>query len=155
MDYGTAIVVDDSSRYRSCAYGKTISRPVPTRIRSNPKSAALTPKYQEIAQEDANMFKQQIAYLIERWTNEVEDISSFSDMVSHRDYKTVYAKGRRAIPILLNELRYRPHFWFDALQILVKANYGIDVDPVNEEDRGDLLKMANAWIVWGEQNDFI
>ena len=155
MNYGAAVVVDDSSKYRSGGYWETISRPVPTRIRSKSKASTLAPNYREVIREEAKKFRQEMKFLIERWTNEVMNISSFSDIVSHRDYITISAKGSRAIPILLNELRHRPHFWFDALQILIRANLGIDEDPVNEEDRGDLLKMAAAWIAWGEENELI
>ena len=76
-------------------------------------------------------------------------------MVSHRDYRTIMAKGAAVIPILFNELRNRPHFWFEALQVLLRANYGLIIDPVNDEDRGDLHKMAHAWVTWGEEHDFI
>ena len=155
MNYAAAIVVDDSSLCHSSGDWGNLAPPVSTRFRPKSTTSARTPNYREIVQIGAEEFKKEVKFLIERWTNEVKNISSFSDMVSHKDYKTISAKGSGVIPILLNELRHRPHFWFDALQILIKANLGIDVDPVNEEDRGDLLKMADAWLAWGEENDFI
>ena len=155
MSYTATIEVDDSCQYRSGGYWRTNVLPVPIKIIRNSMAPDYIPNYRETAQKENEKFKKEVVSLIEQWTNEVENISSFSDMVSHRDYITISAKGRRAIPILLNELRHRPHFWFDALQILIKANLGIDVDPVNVEDRGDLLKMASAWIAWGEENEYI
>ena len=155
MNYAGATVVDDSCRYRSSGNWETIIRPVPSKVRPKSNDVALVADYRETVQKEAEKFKNEMELLIKRWTNEVEDMSSFSDMVSHKDYVTISAKGSRAIPLLLNELRHRPHFWFDALQILIKANHGIDIDPVNEEDRGDLRKMAAAWVAWGEESELI
>lgn len=155
MSYAASPVIDDSSLHLSGGHWETFTRPSATIISLKLTTRAYTPDYGETAQEDAEIFRKDMKDLIEQWTKEVENISSFSDMVSHRNYQTILAKGNRAIPFLLNELRHRPHFWFDALQILIKANLLIDVDPVNEEDRGDLLKMAAAWIAWGEEKELI
>ncbi len=155
MNYAAILEVDDSSQYLSGGFWRTITRPEPAKIRTKSIAPTLVPNYRKTVQKEAENFENEVKFLIERWTNEVKNISSFSDMVSHKDYKTISAKGSGVIPILLNELRHRPHFWFDALQILIKANLGIDEDPVNEVDRGDLLKMAAAWIAWGEEYELI
>ena len=36
--------------------------------------------------------------------------------------------------------------WFWALKSLT------DVDPVSDDDRGDMVAMANAWLEWGRVN---
>ena len=154
MNYAAAIV-DDSSVFRSGLHWETTESPVPAIIRTKSTAVARAPDYRVTVQKEYKKFRKAMEFLIKRWTIEVEDMSSFSDMISHGDYKTISAKGSRAIPILLNELRHRPHFWFNALQILVKANYGIDIDPVKAEDRGNLFKMSEAWIAWGEEVDLI
>ena len=157
MSYAIAMAVDDSSQFLSDVVWRPCAEPEPTKVELKQKSAPpmVIRDYRDLLEKEVELFRQEVELLIERWTNEVEDMSSFSDMILHEDYQTIIAKGSPVIPILLNELRYRPHYWFDALHALIKANTGIDVDPVNEEDRGNLRRMANAWIAWGEENDYI
>ena len=76
-------------------------------------------------------------------------------MVSHEDYITISNKDSRAISILLNELQRKPHYWFDALQALVKKNLNLNVDPIKKEEWGDLHRMAKAWLDWGKRNGHI
>jgi hypothetical protein len=56
--------------------------------------------------------------------------------------------GKGVVPFIISELRAdgeEPDHWFWALRILT------DVDPVRPEDRGDIVKMANAWLEWAEK----
>lgn len=142
--------IEDTSKYISDAYWIQIPGPAPTVTENQP----------ELLPNDSNykineyIFKLEIMVLIERWRAEVKYMSSLSDMVSHEDYKAISSKDRRAIPILLNELRDRPHYWFDALQKLVKNNLDIVVNPVRKADRGNLPRMTDAWLKWGKRNGF-
>ncbi|MGB8412313.1 MAG: hypothetical protein WCE23_05755 [Candidatus Binatus sp.] len=54
-----------------------------------------------------------------------------------------------AIPFLLQELRHQPDHWFTALRAITDAN------PVPDEIRGNVRKMAAAWIQWGVENGHI
>ena len=56
--------------------------------------------------------------------------------------------GPRAIPLILKQLESegdQPDMWFWALRTLTNA------DPVSEADRGNIVRMANAWLEWGRQ----
>lgn len=154
MSYAQAVILDDSSHYRRANWSDS-KRPKATIVNPSPSKGSFSPNYMEDAVKADENFKHEMARLIQRWTKDIEDMSSLSDMFSHEDYKIISAKGKRAIPILLNELRQRPHFWFDALRTILKASENRDVDPVQNEDRGNVRKMAAAWIAWGEDNEYI
>ena len=158
-DYTITLPIVDSCEFFPDKFWRSndneIHSSIETKNRQESDRPEFRPNYREAVEEEAKIFKEEVRVLIERWTHEVEDMSSFSDMFSHPDYKTILAKGSKVIPVLFDELRHRPHYWFDALQILIKANHGLDVDPVNEEDRGNLLKMANAWLAWEKEFDYI
>lgn len=142
--------IEDTSKYISDSYWAQIPGPAPTVVENQPRLLSNDSNYKI----NEYIFKLEIMVLIERWRSEVKYMSSLSDMVSHEAYKAISSKDRRAIPILLNELRDRPHFWFDALQKLVKNNLNIVVNPVKKADRGNLPRMTDAWLKWGKRNGF-
>jgi len=156
MSYAnTAVLPDDSSQFLNESNWSTIKRPISTKININQSQHALNPNYKAAIRKTDESFKQLFRNHVERWVNDVKDISSFTDLVLHEDYKTISGLGPRAIPLLFRELRDRPHFWFDALRTLLQANEGIKVDPVEEEDRGNLQKMTASWLAWAVENDYI
>lgn len=89
--------------------------------------------------------------LYSRWRTERGAMSSISEAVLCPAYQTIIGMGATAIPFMLAELdsnQHDPDQWFWAL----KAITGID--PVPEEDRGDFVAMAKAWLGWGHQSEY-
>jgi len=155
MNYASAYALIDSDMYRSGTNWEIPPRPSQSKIKMPTQHIqALVPNYQKVSEEAYEEFKCRFNELVGRWTEEVEDMSSFSDMVLHQDYRTISGMGPRAIRLLLKELQTRPHFWFDALRTILLAD-GEDVDPVDNADRGDLRKMSDAWIEWGKTEGYI
>jgi hypothetical protein len=92
--------------------------------------------------EDCRKFKR----LTAQWRSGRGTTSSVTDMVMCPSYQKIIGMGESAIPLILGELRSdgtEPDHWFWALRVLTEA------DPVNEEDRGDIVKMSAAWLQWG------
>lgn len=112
--------------------------------------------YLNYPSEDAEVIRvrEETKGLINQWIHEIRFLSSPSQMYANESYQTIIEIGPPAIPLLLDELRHRPRFWFHALRTILK-NEGQDINPVNQEDRGDLEKMAAAWLQWGEENGYI
>ena len=54
--------------------------------------------------------------------------------------------GEAAVPFLLNELRLRPGHWFWALKQITGEN------PMRPEHAGNLRRMTEDWLTWGEKN---
>ena len=70
-------------------------------------------------------------------------------MVLHPAYQQIIAMGNSVIPLILNELKKEPDFWFSALRALTGA------EPLKETMRGDLIAMTNAWLYWGHKNAYL
>jgi hypothetical protein len=83
--------------------------------------------------------------LAEQWREAVKPLSSVTRMVQHPAYQQIIALGSGVVPLLLQELERQPDHWFAALKALTGAS------PVAAEDRGQLDRMAAAWLHCGRQ----
>jgi len=89
--------------------------------------------------------KAEFQQLATKWRLERGSSSSITDLVLSPSYQAIIGMGSKAVPFILAELEAEgehPDHWFWALQSLTR------IDPVNEEDEGDLRKMARAWLHW-------
>ena len=87
--------------------------------------------------------------LVELWREEKGIVSSISEMVSCPSYLAIIGMGEKALPLILSQIereRDDPDYWFAALEAIT------GYDPVLEEDYGDTVRMAQAWLSWAEQN---
>lgn len=87
--------------------------------------------------------------LAAQWREATRFESSLSEIVGHPAYQAVIALGDEVVPLILRSLRNRPEPWFAALRATTGA------DPVTPEQRGDMRKMADAWIRWGREHRLI
>jgi hypothetical protein len=87
--------------------------------------------------------------LASRWHAERSATSSIEEMCTTPAYLSIMAMGPSVIPIILRQIQSEgnnPDHWFVALHHLTQG-----VDPVPDEDKGDLVKMAAAWLKWADQ----
>ena len=85
--------------------------------------------------------------LVAQWKEETRFLSSIHEMVSHPAYLQIIGLGNQAVPLLLDELRREPDHWFVALQAITGTN------PIPQSASGDVEKMTQAWLAWGEQHE--
>ena len=94
---------------------------------------------------DAARFRQYVS----QWRKERNTLSSSAwDDASSPAYRKIIGMGQKAIPFILNEMRYElktgdPDDWFVALWSITDEN------PVPPDSRGNLKEMAAAWLEWG------
>ncbi len=86
--------------------------------------------------------------LANEWRAETAFMSSVTDMAMHPAYQRIIGMGQPVVPYLLRELAMKPDHWFWALKAIT------DVDPVPACDRGNIQRMADAWVRWGKQQGF-
>lgn len=87
--------------------------------------------------------------LVERWIEETEAESSILRMMRHPAYQEIISLGESALPLLLDELRRRPDYWFAALQQITGVN------PVPKESAGKIQAMTTAWLRWGREKGLL
>ena len=88
--------------------------------------------------------------LADQWRKETEFVSSVTKMHMHPAYLRIIAMGPRIISPVLKELQARPDQWFAALEALSGG-----VNPIADEDAGNLRRMADAWLAWGRDRGYI
>jgi len=86
--------------------------------------------------------------LAEQWKTETGQMSLMSDIVLHPAYQQIIGMGTEVIPLIFEELKREPDYWFNALGAITGDN------PVKPEDRGRLQEMTWAWLDWGKQHGY-
>jgi hypothetical protein len=84
--------------------------------------------------------------LLAEWQEESIVMSSITEMVMLPSYQAIIGMGPDAVRLILNELKHDPDYLFWALEAITGAN------PVLPEDEGNLNRMTNAWIKWGQES---
>lgn len=86
--------------------------------------------------------------LVDEWHRERGATSSITAMAMCPSYQKIIGLGPRAIPLIMRRMEVeggQPDMWFWALRVLTGA------DPVADSDRGDTVRMAQAWLRWGRE----
>jgi len=112
-------------------------------VASGSYSLRATRKTFDVIFSDAQRFNE----LAEKWQAERGISSSSTAMILCPSYQAIIGMGPPAIDLILARLKAEgddPDHWFWALQILTGIN------PVPEEDEGNVRKMADTWLKWGE-----
>jgi hypothetical protein len=93
----------------------------------------------------------QFQKLISRWHEQREGMSWITEMAMCPAYQSIIGMGPTVIPLILSQLESEgdePDHWFWALQAITEVN------PVTDADRGNIVKMAEAWLRWGTQQGY-
>lgn len=84
--------------------------------------------------------------LADQWARETSGFPRIKDRIAHPAYRKIINWGHDVIPYIMGELKKdTPDHWFEALSEITHN------DPVPPGDRGDVRKMADAWIEWGRR----
>lgn len=97
--------------------------------------------------EDAQKFRR----LTAEWRQQRGAMSWVTEMVMCPAYQGIIGMGPIAIPLILSQLEAEgdePDHWFWALRALTGAN------PVTSDQRGDIVRMSQAWIDWGKSSGY-
>lgn len=84
--------------------------------------------------------------LLNSWKQERRPESWVADMVACPSYQKIMGMGTAALPLIFQQMESEanePDHWFWALRSITET------DPVQEADRGNITKMASAWLEWG------
>ncbi len=88
--------------------------------------------------------------LVAQWHEERGATSLMEEMYTRPAYLSIMAMGPEVVRLIIRQLRLEgenPDHWFVALHYITEG-----VDPVPDEDKGDLARMSKAWLEWAEQD---
>lgn len=117
-------------------------------IQSHMSTLTIQDAQQQASEADREL-EREFRQLTDQWYEETRFLSSTSEIVSKETYYQIVALGRRVIPLILRELQERGGHWFLALRALTKD------DPVDQQDRGNMRRMKQAWLDWGKRHNQI
>lgn len=89
--------------------------------------------------------------LVAQWQQERGATSSITEAAMCPAYQSILGMGPAAVPLLLAQLQSEgnePDQWFWALKAITR------MDPVRDEDRGDYVAMARAWLMWAANTGY-
>jgi len=86
--------------------------------------------------------------LVADWKSRKSHSACVEELALHLAYQRIIGMGPDAVPLILAELEREPDYWFWALYAITEA------DPVPPADRGNIGKMAQAWIEWGKKQGY-
>ena len=100
------------------------------------------------AAQQTESVEQKFQRLATTWRAETGHLSSITTMVNHPAYQAIISIGPAVVPSLLRDLQKEPEHWFAALRAITGAQ------PVQPEDRGQIDKMADAWLRWAKEHGY-
>lgn len=87
--------------------------------------------------------------LSSEWKAKSRHMSNTTQMAMLEPYQRIIGMGWDAVPLILEELKREPDYWFWALTAITEEN------PVAEGAAGKLEPMTRAWLDWGMKNKLL
>jgi hypothetical protein len=84
-----------------------------------------------------------------KWKQQTRHISSPVDKYLHPSYARIIGLGWPAVSLILKSLKKEPADWFYALRAITGAN------PVADSVAGDVRRMTDLWLKWGEKRGLL
>lgn len=91
------------------------------------------------------MTEERFQYLRDAWKEDTWHVASPKKKATHWAYQQIIGGGDKSLPFIIDDLKEETDHWFWALRAITGE------DPVPEEHRGRMDKMAQDWIEWYEQ----
>lgn len=90
-----------------------------------------------------------IAQVFDEWQTACEYFSSTRQKVNHPAFRQLLARAGESVPFLLSTLTTSPSHAILVLHAITGE------DPVPNDKKGDLPRMADAWIEWGKSKGIL
>jgi hypothetical protein len=88
--------------------------------------------------------------LSEQWRRETMFQSLDRERACNFAYHQIIGMGKEVLPYIFNELEETTSDWFWALRAITRTD--VEVKP---EDKGNVHKIAEAWMEWGSWNGYV
>ena len=83
-----------------------------------------------------------------QWEKETSLFSSLDKICMHPAYQRMIGMGEKILPLVFSELERNPAHWSWALSAITGEN------PIQPDQRGNLRKMARAWLDWAKSHGY-
>lgn len=83
------------------------------------------------------------------WKEETKLSSFVNSIAQNPAYLEIIGMGKQVIPYILQDLKIKRSHWFVALRAIT------GISPIRQSHRGNVAKMAEDWLTWGQENEYI
>jgi hypothetical protein len=97
---------------------------------------------------DDKALRERFERLANWWRDDTGPLSSVHAVVGHPGYQQIIGMGKPVLPLIMEDLRKSGDLWFSALYAITGEN------PIRTEDRGNIERMRDTWLKWGEQHGY-
>lgn len=142
----------DSSAYaawQTTALQRTLNRVESRNRKLEQENTMLRSIVKAAAHIDPEGLKRQFTALAEQWHDETGHMSSAISFTQHPAYLRIIGMGPAVVPFILEDLQRTRAHWFTALRLITGAN------PIRPEDKGNVQRLADAWIAWGRERGLV
>jgi hypothetical protein len=87
--------------------------------------------------------------LADEWRERTGHMSSAISFTQDPAYLRIIAMGPAVVPFILEDLERTRSHWFVALRLITDEN------PIKAEDKGNVRRMADAWVAWGRERGLV
>ncbi len=109
---------------------------------------ATFPVKQTPAVEPAETLEARFRRLEAAWRADTAYTSSSTEIRNHPAFQEIVRLGDAVVPLMLRDLEEKPRLWVWALPRITGA------DPVPPSDRGNIIRMSEAWLRWGREQGY-
>jgi hypothetical protein len=109
----------------------------------------LVPQTETASLRQSSFVEEEFSKHEKKWKRETQFFSSPADIYLHPSYARIIGMGMPAVSLILRGMRDENADWFYALRAITGAN------PVTAEMAGDIVKMSDAWMRWGERQGLL
>ena len=113
-----------------------------------PTASSSGSRYSHAHQHQMNALRREFRRLADQWLDDIQNVSSITEMVCHEAHLQIIAMGKPVLPLIFSELERMPNHWFIALRAITGN------DPVSPDQEGDLYAMRSAWLEWAQQEGY-
>ena len=92
----------------------------------------------------AETVEQRLRRLEAAWEADTLVLSDPDRIIGHPAFQEIIRLGEAVVPLMLRDLQAGPRLWVWALPRITGEN------PVPPEDAGNVRKMSEAWLRWGQ-----
>jgi len=102
-----------------------------------------------VINDDTTELERSFHLLASQWKKETRKYSTMIHKTMNNNYIDIMSLNVDVVPLILKELKKKPDHWFVALNHFArKLKTG---DPVPKEHLGNIEKMREDWLRWGEE----
>jgi hypothetical protein len=96
-----------------------------------------------------NQVRERFNQLVAQWKRNTSHKSIAAQVIADSSYLKIIALGWYGVPLIIEELKQDPDYWFAALEAITEA--GTEIVPSDQKNPMSIHELAKRWIEWWKE----